>query len=140
MEKNRTIYVRVRENEYVDTSIYMEGFLDGVCIYGNRRYYFWGDEDDRRLYDNINKYLDDDSDIEDIKYYCRVDDEQANEIHDILDKCYHQRIITEDELFPDIMEAVTGQKYYHSTIRGVCQGDWAECIYPEEYGYDFGPG
>lgn len=139
MEKNRTIYVRVHEDEGVDTSIFLEGFWEEeVCVYGNRYYQFYGKDEYERIYENINRCLDDESDVEDIKYYCHVEsDEQANKIHDILDECYHQRIIKEDELFPAIMEVVTGKKYYHSTIRGVVPREWAECIYPEEYGYDY---
>lgn len=135
-ENDNIIYVRVHDNWDTDTSDYL-GDIEGVCVYGNDKFYFWGDEDDRRLYDNINKYLDNYSDIEDIKDYCRVNDEQAAEIHDILDKCYNQGIIEEDELFPAIMEVVHGQKYYHSTIRGATQGEWAECVYPQSYGPDY---
>ena len=136
-ENDDTVYVRVYDNWDTDTDKYIGDTLEGVCIYGNKDFYFWGDEDDMQLYDNINKYLDDDSDIEAIKYYCRVDDEQAAKIRSILDQYYHQMEITEDDIFPAILQVVHGQKYYHSTIRGATQGDWAKCVYPQEYGYDF---
>ena len=35
------------------------------------------------------------------------------------------------------LEMVRGEKYKHATIRGCCQGDWQEIIYPASYGDTF---
>ena len=43
----------------------------------------------------------------------------------------------EKALFCDVLELITGKKYDYTTIRGCCQGDWQEIIYPAEYGRDW---
>lgn len=43
----------------------------------------------------------------------------------------------ENALLCDALELITGQKYDFSTIRGCCQGDWQEIIYPAEYGREW---
>lgn len=43
----------------------------------------------------------------------------------------------ESELLCDVLELITGQKYDYATIRGCCQGDWQDIIYPVEYGRDW---
>ena len=37
----------------------------------------------------------------------------------------------------DALELVTGKEYEYGDIRGCCQGDWQEIIYPAEYGRDW---
>ena len=37
----------------------------------------------------------------------------------------------------DVLELITGRAWKYSTIRGCCQGDWQEIIYPAEYGRDW---
>jgi hypothetical protein len=41
------------------------------------------------------------------------------------------------ELLCDVLELVTGREWEAATIRGCCQGDWQEIIYPAEYGRDW---
>lgn len=43
----------------------------------------------------------------------------------------------ENEVLCDVLELITGQKYDYATIRGCCQGDWQEIIYPAEYGREW---
>lgn len=43
----------------------------------------------------------------------------------------------ENALFCDVLELITGHKYDYTTIRGCCQGDWQEIIYPTEYGREW---
>ena len=43
----------------------------------------------------------------------------------------------ENALLCDVLELITGQEYENGTIRGCCQGDWQEIIYPAEYGRDW---
>ena len=40
-------------------------------------------------------------------------------------------------LLCDVLELITGQKYNYTTIRGCCQGDWQEIIFPAEYGREW---
>lgn len=47
------------------------------------------------------------------------------------------RSYEENDVLCDVLEIVTGQKYDNATIRGCCQGDWQEIIFPAEYGRDW---
>lgn len=43
----------------------------------------------------------------------------------------------ENEILCDVLELITGNKYDYATIRGCCQGDWQEIIYPAGYGREW---
>lgn len=40
----------------------------------------------------------------------------------------------ENNLLCNVLELITGREWEYSTIRGCCQGDWQDIIYPAEYG------
>lgn len=40
----------------------------------------------------------------------------------------------ENAVFCDALELITGLEYEYTEIRGCCQGDWQDIIYPAEYG------
>lgn len=50
---------------------------------------------------------------------------------------YRNSSSDENEILRDVLELITGQKYKNTTIRGCCQGDWQDIIYPAEYGRDW---
>lgn len=43
----------------------------------------------------------------------------------------------ENGILCDVLELITGRRYDYTTIRGCCQGDWQEIIYPAEYGREW---
>ena len=43
----------------------------------------------------------------------------------------------ENALLCDVLELITGLEYEYATIRGCCQGDWQEIIYPAAYGHEW---
>lgn len=43
----------------------------------------------------------------------------------------------ENALLCAALELITGQEYDYATIRGCCQGDWQNVIYPVEYGREW---
>lgn len=48
-------------------------------------------------------------------------------------RSYRTRFYSDDDIIiADIMSIVTGHKYEWSTIRGYCQGDWQEVLYPAD--------
>ena len=47
------------------------------------------------------------------------------------------RSYDENDILCDVLELITGQKYENGTIRGCCQGDWQEIIYPAEHGREW---
>ena len=40
----------------------------------------------------------------------------------------------ENDILCAVLELITGRAWDYSTLRGCCQGDWQEIIYPAEYG------
>ena len=49
----------------------------------------------------------------------------------------HSRSIQKIRVVLRVLELVRCEKYEHATIRGCCQGDWQEIIYPASYGNNF---
>ncbi len=47
------------------------------------------------------------------------------------------RSYEENDILCAALEIVTGDKYENATIRGCCQGDWQEIIYPAAYGREW---
>lgn len=43
----------------------------------------------------------------------------------------------ENAILCDVLELITGQKYEYTEIRGCCQRDWQNIIYPAEYGREW---
>ena len=43
----------------------------------------------------------------------------------------------ENDILCDALELISGEKWANGTIRGCCQGDWQEIIYPAEYGREW---
>lgn len=43
----------------------------------------------------------------------------------------------ENDILCRVLEIITGRAWEAATIRGCCQGDWQEIIYPAEYGRDW---
>lgn len=47
---------------------------------------------------------------------------------------YETRGYYQGEHIPAMLEGITGKAWSTATIRGCCQGDWQDIIYPAEYG------
>lgn len=47
------------------------------------------------------------------------------------------RSYQENDILCAALEIVTGRKYENATIRGCCQGEWQDIIYPAEYGAEW---
>lgn len=131
------VYAKIHDDRYLDSrdaEDYLESDInEGLCFFGNRDFGFIGNDKMKSIYKAINEYVDDDTDIEDLEYYFDVDTAKAEEIHNILDKCYRQRIIREQELFQAIAEVVMGKPFYQVKLRGASQSDWTNCLYPSEF-------
>ena len=129
-------YVKIHEDMYLggfEADEYVNDAVeDGCCFYGNRDYGFEGSDELKSTYDAVNKYVDDETDIEDLEYYFNVGTDKAEKIHRILDMCYHLRQIPERELFVSIAEVVMDKQFYFTTLRGSSQGDWVDCLIPSD--------
>lgn len=53
---------------------------------------------------------------------------------DLCDQYCEARSADENDILCDALELISGQKWANGTLRGCCQGDWQEIIYPAEYG------
>lgn len=157
------IYVRVERTDCADIG---RDFLDyemcdcysDVIITGNRDYISFNT--DNSLYAAVSRainYYDFYDQLEDISLYdndiyhtykecvedyleCKVSATQARLIKNrILDnRSYRTRYYSDDDiLIADIMSIISGHKYEWSMIRGYCQGDWQNVLYPaDKYSHD----
>lgn len=156
------IYVRVEQTDCADIG---RVFLDyemcdcysDVIITGNRDFISFNDDND--LYSSVVHAINSgmeceldaislyDNDIyhtykECVEDYleCKVSATQARLIKNrILDnRSYRTRFYSDDDiLIADIMSIISGHKYEWSMIRGYCQGDWQNVLYPaDKYSHD----
>ena len=64
---------------------------------------------------------------------------RAERMHwiDLCDQYCEARSSDENDILCDALELISGEKWANGTIRGCCQGDWQEVIYPAEYGREW---
>lgn len=60
--------------------------------------------------------------------------EERKQWADLCDQYCEARSADENDILCDALELISGQKWENGTLRGCCQGDWQEIIYPAEYG------
>lgn len=151
------IYVRVEQTDFADIG---RNFLDyemcdcypDVIITGNRDYISFNDDND--LYSSVVHAINSgmeceldaislyDNDIYHTYKECvedylgfNVSASQARLIKNRLldNRSYRTRFYSDDEaLIADIMSIISGHKYEWSMIRGYCQGDWQNVLYPAD--------
>ena len=157
------IYVRVEQTDYADIG---RDFLDyemcdcfpDVIITGNRNYISFNDDND--LYAAVSRAIDYydfydqldaislyDNDIYHTYKECvedylgfNVSASQARLIKNRIldDRSYRTRFYSDDDiLIADIMSIISGHKYEWSMIRGYCQREWQNVLYPaDKYSHD----
>jgi hypothetical protein len=50
---------------------------------------------------------------------------------------YYSGVIRDDDALEAALELITGEKYSAAELRGCCQGEWTNILYPEEYGREW---
>lgn len=156
------IYVRVERTDFADIGRdflvdEMRYFYDDVIITGNRDYISFNDDND--LYSSVVHAINSgmeceldaislyDNDIYHTYKECvedylgfNVSATQARLIKNrILDnRSYRTRFYSDDDiLIADIMSIISGHEYEWSMIRGYCQREWQEVLYPaDKYSHD----
>jgi hypothetical protein len=142
------IYAKQVPPEYQESPLFMEEWPENVFVFGNR----WLTDHAGRLED-IKQALEDVYDVcNGWSCYSKLSDvlpardggreyTRAERLTLArLAKNYQEYSYNSDDenaLFCDLLELITGQKYDYTTIRGCCQGDWQNIIYPAEYGRDW---
>lgn len=64
---------------------------------------------------------------------------RAERMHwiELCDQYCEAREADENDILCDALALISGEKWANGTIRGCCQGDWQEVIYPAEYGREW---
>ena len=143
------IYAKQVPPEYQESPLFInECWPENVFVFGNRHF-----TDRAGRLEDIRQALDEICDIcNGISYYSKLSDvfparddgreyTRAERLQLVrLAKNYIEYSNSssdEQKILCDVLELITGQKYDYTTIRGCCQGDWQDVIYPEEYGREW---
>lgn len=148
------IYAKQVPPEYRESPLFMEEWPENVFVFGNRDFTDRSGrlEDIRRGLEDIaeeyerlqagyyqnysfSEILNDYLPRDDKRDYTRPERLRLREI--AFDYTYTLDYRKEKETLCAVLELVTGRKYDYATIRGCCQGDWQEIIYPCAYGREW---
>lgn len=149
------IYAKQVPPEYQESPLFMEEWPENVYTYGNRHYndhgaeyikniensmYDAADELKRIMRGNphyYNSFIDIIADLlpapENKKEYSRADRLEWRAL--LLN--FDAGAISENDAITAALELITGDEYDAATIRGCCQGDWNNIIYPAKYGAEW---
>ena len=148
------IYAKQVTPEYQESPLFMEEWPENVYVFGNRHYKDHGGD----YIENIKNSMYDAAD--EIKalarggsYYDSFVDILADLIPEPENKKEYTRAdrlkwralllnfdagaMSDDDAITAALELITGDEYDAATIRGCCQGDWNNIIYPAEYGREW---
>ena len=145
------IYAKQVPPEYQESPLFMEEWPENVFVFGNRHF-----QDHAGRLEDIRRGLEDISDVCNgygctnnlhaaIWYemprdsgapYTRAERLELVKLAKNYTE-YSNSSSDENEIFCAVLELITGQKYEYATIRGCCQGDWQEIIYPAAYGREW---
>lgn len=140
-----------------ETYINNDEYYNNIIAFGNRDYITFNKSEYGALFDNIITelkyncyYIDIVNAIKngETTFYndivdCAADifgvnpetitENNAVKIYDILQSFYNSRIVTERETIAAILTELTPLKWYADTIRGYCQSEWNNIVYPDTY-------
>jgi hypothetical protein len=149
MEVNKMkIYAKQVPPEYQESPLFMEDWPENVFVFGNRHYTAHAGrlEDIKRALEDISDvcngygYTNNLFDVipgrDDGREYTRPERLQLVRLAKNYTE-YSNNSDDENEILCDVLELITGRAWEYSTIRGCCQGDWQEIIYPAEYGREW---
>ena len=148
------IYAKQVTPEHQESPLFMEEWPENVYVFGNRHYKDHGGD----YIENIKNSMYDAAD--ELKalprggsYYDSFIDILADLIPEAENKKEYSRAdrlkwralllkfddgaISDDDAITAALELITGNEYEYATIRGCCQGDWNNIIYPAEYGREW---
>lgn len=154
--ENKKIYARQVPPEHQESPLQMCGeWPENVYVFGNRQYIeraerlndiraallelgdIWEELNDggRGWYNSWKEALEDIAPHDDTRReYTRAERMQWAKLAAAWEWCASSK---EDSLLCQALQLITGEKYKASCIRGCCQGDWQNIIYPASYGDTF---
>ena len=148
------IYAKQVAPEYQESPLFMEEWPENVYVFGNRHYKNHGGDyieniknsmydaaDELKALPRGGSYYDSFIDIladlipepENRKEYSRADRLKWRAL--LLN--FDAGAISDDDAITTALELITGDEYAAGEIRGCCQGDWNNIIYPAEYGREW---
>lgn len=148
------IYAKQVPPDYQESPLFMEEWPENVYIFGNRHFRDHGAEHIENIKNSMydaadelkqlqrgrsyyNSFIDIIADIlpapENKKEYSRADRLQWREL--LLSFDYYSDI--DDDAITTALQLITGDEYDAAEIRGCCQGDWNNIIYPTKYGREW---
>lgn len=148
------IYAKQVPPEYQESPLFMDEWPENVYVFGNRYYKDHGGDNieniKNSMYDaadelkalfrgasNYNSFIDIINNFlpapENKKEYSRADRLKWREL--LLSFGYYSDI--DDDAITAALELITGDEYDAAQIRGCCQGDWNNVIYPAKYGREW---
>ena len=148
------IYAKQVAPEYQESPLFMEEWPENVYVFGNRHYKNHGGDyieniknsmydaaDELKALPRGGSYYDSFIDIladlipepENKKEYSRADRLKWRAL--LLN--FDAGAISDDDAITTALELITGDEYAAGEIRGCCQGDWNNIIYPAEYGREW---
>lgn len=149
------IYAKQVPPEYQESPLFMEEWPENVFVFGNRHFTDHAGrlEDIRRGLEDIAEeyerlqdgYYQNYSLTEILNDYLPGDGRAPYTRPERLELVklaqnyteYSNSSSDENEILCDVLELITGRAWEYGTLRGCCQGDWQEIIYPAEYGPDW---
>lgn len=150
-------YARQIAPEYQESPLELFGFPENVYVFGNRHYIerTEGLQEIRDALENIaeafeemqlGEYIYSNANLHAVIWYEMPRDSgegytraERMEIVQLAEKYAHSLSWSDSEIcvILRILEIVRGEEYDSATIRGCCQGDWQEIIYPARYGREW---
>lgn len=148
------IYAKQVAPEYQESPLFMEEWPENVYVFGNRHYKNHGGDyieniknsmydaaDELKALPRGGSYYDSFIDIladlipepENKKEYSRADRLKWRAL--LLN--FDAGAISDNDAITMALELITGDEYAAGEIRGCCQGDWNNIIYPAEYGREW---
>lgn len=146
------IYAKQVPPEYQESPLFLgdEFWPDDVFVFGNRDYNQHADtlNDLRTALENIVEVFDDmqygEGWTNDLAYaiQCELPEEYRREYSrperlkmvELANEYCFAKSYEENDVLCKVLELITGKTWDNGTIRGCCQGDWQDIIYPAEYG------
>ena len=147
------IYAKQVPPEYQESPLFMEEWPENVYIFGNRHFRGHGAEYIENIknsmydaaielkalpcglycYNSFIEILNDLLPAGNGREYSRADRLKWRAL--LLN--FDAGTITDNDAITTALQLITGREYDAATIRGCCQGDWNNVIYPSEYGREW---
>jgi hypothetical protein len=150
-----TIYAKQVPPEFQESPLFLgdEFWPENVFVFGNRDFNQHADTltELRTALENIVEVFDDMQHgqgwTDDLAYAirCELPEEYRREysrperlkmVELANDYCF-AKSYEENDILCKVLELITGKAWDNSTIKGCCQGDWQEIIFPAEYGREW---